>query len=108
LAIFYNLTAGELTMPIYEYVCDKCHSKEEIIQKFGEGVPEVCPKCQAKGTLKKAVTSSSFHLKGGGWYKDLYSSPKSSESTTKSPESSTTETAKEGKVEKPAKKTDDK
>lgn len=63
-------------MPIYEYNCEACHETQEIIQKFGEGTPEMCPLCHAKGTLKKQVTSSSFHLKGGGWYKDLYSSSK--------------------------------
>lgn len=63
-------------MPIYEYTCDKCHSNHEILQKFDEAAPEVCPKCHEKGTLKKAVSNSAFHLKGSGWYKDLYSSAK--------------------------------
>jgi len=66
-------------MPIYEYTCDQCHEVQELLQKFGEDAPEMCPKCQSKGTLKKTVTASAFHLKGGGWYKDLYSSSKKPE-----------------------------
>ncbi len=75
-------------MPIYEYACEECHAKEEILQKFGEETPEVCPNCHAQGTLKKTVTSSAFHLKGGGWYKDLYSSSKKSDTTSSSSSSS--------------------
>jgi putative FmdB family regulatory protein len=65
-------------MPIYEYACEKCHEKQEFIQKFGEDAPEICLKCHAKGSLKKSVSNSTFHLKGGGWYKDLYASKKES------------------------------
>ncbi len=75
-------------MPIYEYACDKCHMKEEFIQKFDAAAPESCPHCNAKGSLKKVVTSSSFHLKGGGWYKDLYASKKPAESPSQSKPSS--------------------
>lgn len=95
-------------MPIYEYFCEKCHAKEEILQKFDEAAPEYCPQCNAKGSLKKVVTSSSFHLKGGGWYKDLYASnkpkPSSSEETKKSSSAQTEK--KEGKVDKASKKDD--
>jgi len=60
-------------MPIYEYICCECQEKEEVIQKVSDDAPEKCSKCGAHGTLTKAVSSSSFHLKGGGWYKDAYS-----------------------------------
>ena len=63
-------------MPIYEYSCDQCRSVQEILQKVNEDAPKECPKCHSLGSLKKVVSNSSFHLKGGGWYKDLYSSPK--------------------------------
>jgi putative FmdB family regulatory protein len=63
-------------MPIYEYICEQCHMREELLQKFNEPSPHECPTCHAAGSLKKIVTRSSFHLKGGGWYKDLYSSSK--------------------------------
>lgn len=96
-------------MPIYEYACEKCHANEEIIQKFGEATPEVCPKCRAKGTLKRVVTSSAFHLKGGGWYKDLYSSTKQPDAAKSGGEkvSPKDEKAiKTDKIDKPSKKDD--
>lgn len=71
-------------MPIYEYFCQKCEGREEIMQKIGEKAPEFCPKCGTKNSLHKVVSSSAFHLKGGGWYKDLYSSTKPSSDTEKS------------------------
>lgn len=71
-------------MPIYEYFCEKCHETNEVLQKVGEEAPKKCPQCGASATLKKIVSNSAFHLKGGGWYKDLYSSTKSSETTSSS------------------------
>jgi putative FmdB family regulatory protein len=70
-------------MPIYEYTCDKCHAELEILQKVDEEAPKKCSSCGALNSLHKNVSSSAFHLKGGGWYKDLYSStkPTTSEST---------------------------
>ncbi len=63
-------------MPVYEYRCDQCRQTEEIMQKIGEDSPEICSKCGARNSLSKVVSATSFQLKGGGWYKDLYSSPK--------------------------------
>jgi len=63
-------------MPIYEYICSECEEIQEILQKVEESAPKSCPKCQKSNTLSKLVSNSAFHLKGGGWYKDLYSSPK--------------------------------
>ena len=76
-------------MPIYEYACDKCHQVEEILQRIGEDSPLSCPRCGAHNSLTKVVSNSAFHLKGGGWYKDLYSStkPESKDATiAKTPE----------------------
>src|SRR5262245_57140278 len=35
---------------------------------------KTCEAC--RGALERLISRTSFHLKGGGWYKDLYSSPK--------------------------------
>lgn len=61
-------------MPIYEYECAQCSGLTEVFQKVSDPAPESCPSCQAKGSLSKVVSRTSFQLKGGGWYADLYSS----------------------------------
>ncbi len=63
-------------MPIYEYACSKCGKLNEVLQKVNDPTPERCGGCGAKGTLRKVVSRSSFVLRGGGWYSDLYSSVK--------------------------------
>ncbi len=61
-------------MPIYEYVCSSCGEKLELLQKISDPAPESCPSCKATQTMARQVSRSSFQLKGGGWYADLYSS----------------------------------
>ena len=63
-------------MPIYEYVCEECDNHLEIIQKITEEPLTTCPEC--KGRLKKMISSTSFVLKGTGWYATDYASKKGS------------------------------
>lgn len=74
-------------MPIYEYLCRHCREKQEVIQKVSDGLLQICPSCHEPGGMEKTITAGAFHLKGGGWYKDLYASPKK-ESTSSSSEGS--------------------
>lgn len=70
-------------MPIYEYVCADCEQIIELLQKVGASAPSECESCGKADTMKKKVSQTSFQLKGGGWYSDLYSSsPKSSDAKT--------------------------
>lgn len=62
-------------MPIYEYVCGQCERTIDVLQKVSEPAPEKC-ECGAEGSLSRKVSRTSFVLKGGGWYSDLYSSVK--------------------------------
>ena len=57
-------------MPIYEYVCQTCGNEFEKIVGFSDPAPP-CPACE--GEVKKKISLSAFHLKGGGWYSDAYS-----------------------------------
>lgn len=67
----FNSVEGILrVMPIYEYVCVKCGSQTEKIQKVGDAPPKRCSKC--RGRLEKKVSRTSFQLKGSGWYKTDY------------------------------------
>src|SRR5262249_46048130 len=63
-------------MPIYEYDCSQCHQTSDALQKVNDPAPETCPHCGARNTLSRQLSRTSFVLKGGGWYADLYSSNK--------------------------------
>jgi putative FmdB family regulatory protein len=69
-------------MPLYEYQCQVCEHKITVLQKMGECAIKECESCQELA-MKKLISMPNFQLKGGGWFKDGYSS-KSSQ--TKSPE----------------------
>lgn len=62
-------------MPVYEYECGACGHRFEEWQKMSDKPIKVCPKCNAK-KVEKLISQTSFQLKGGGWYSDLYSSSK--------------------------------
>lgn len=73
-------------MPIYEYSCPVC-GRIEVIQKASDKALKNCPECAEKGkksAVEKLVSTSSFHLKGSGWYKTDYSSGAASSSPGKS------------------------
>jgi putative FmdB family regulatory protein len=70
-------------MPIYEYACEKCDKQMEVIQKITEAPLTVCPDC--KGRLRKMVSSTSFVLKGTGWYVTDYASNNKSTAKTSEP-----------------------
>jgi putative FmdB family regulatory protein len=63
-------------MPIYEYECSQCHQTSDAFQKVNDPPPETCPRCGAHNSLSRLLSRTSFVLKGGGWYADLYSSSK--------------------------------
>ena len=54
-------------MPLYEYACDACGHRFEIIQKFSDGPPDACPAC-GKGPLQRLLSSPAIQFKGTGWY----------------------------------------
>ena len=60
-------------MPIYEYACEKCESEFEVEQRITADPVKTCPRCKSK-RVKRLISRTSFVLKGGGWYSDLYSS----------------------------------
>ncbi|MBA3014232.1 MAG: zinc ribbon domain-containing protein [Proteobacteria bacterium] len=78
-------------MPIYEYQCDKCQQLTEAWQSLADEPLTTCQSCS--GSLKKIISMSSFHLKGGGWYADSYngsSNQKSCSSANSCPAKETT------------------
>jgi putative FmdB family regulatory protein len=81
--------AKDPLMPIYEYACGACGHRFEEWQKMSDPPVRTCPKCKAK-KVEKLISQTSFTLKGGGWYSDLYAGPKpgASKSDSKSDSSS--------------------
>ncbi|HLF84987.1 MAG TPA: FmdB family zinc ribbon protein [Blastocatellia bacterium] len=63
-------------MPIYEYICEKCGSHIEVLQRISDAPLKRCATC--RGRLEKTVSRTSFQLKGSGWYVTDYSSKDSS------------------------------
>jgi len=53
-------------MPLYEYECDACHHRFEIIQKMSDPPAESCPKCGSP--VRKMQSAPAFQFKGSGWY----------------------------------------
>jgi putative FmdB family regulatory protein len=53
-------------MPLYEYECDACRHRFEIIQKFSDPPVAVCPACG--GAVRKLQSAPAFQFKGNGWY----------------------------------------
>lgn len=67
-------------MPIYEYQCDACDHKFEVIQKVSDGLLTECPVCK-QHKLRKMLTAAAFRLKGGGWYETDFKDKKSQKNT---------------------------
>jgi putative FmdB family regulatory protein len=53
-------------MPLYEYECDSCHHRFELIQRFSDPLAHACPECG--GPVKKLLSSPAIQFKGSGWY----------------------------------------
>ncbi len=53
-------------MPLYEYQCQACGHRFELIQKFSDPPVESCPACG--GSVRKLLSSPAIQFKGSGWY----------------------------------------
>jgi putative FmdB family regulatory protein len=53
-------------MPLYEYECESCGHRFEVIQKFSDPLVDTCPKCGK--TVHKLMSSPAIQFKGSGWY----------------------------------------
>src|SRR5256885_823550 len=56
-------------MPIYEYRCEHCGVFEEM-QRITDPPLARCPTCKRK--VRRLISSTSFQLKGTGWYATDY------------------------------------
>ena len=54
-------------MPLYEYQCDACGCRFEVIQKFSDAPVDACKEC-GKGPVHRLLSSPAIQFKGSGWY----------------------------------------
>ena len=86
-------------MPLYEYECDACAHRFEVIQKLSDPLIEKCPVCG--GSVHKLQSAPSFQFKGSGWYVTDYARKDGGKAKKEgSQESSATTTDKNATEEK--------
>ena len=67
-------------MPIYEFICENCNYKEDLIRKISEPTTILCPKCNGQNFVKQ-VSAPNFKLKGSGWYETDFKNTKNKKDT---------------------------
>ena len=84
-------------MPLYEYACQTCGQRIEIIHKISDPPYTHCPKCG--GEMRKLFSSPAIQFKGSGFYKTDYAknSPAKSESSGESKSETKTESKSDSK-----------
>jgi putative FmdB family regulatory protein len=78
-------------MPIYEYSCQHCGTFE-VSQRITDKPLKRCPTC--KGKVAKLISSTSFQLKGSGWYVTDYAGNAKKPKEEGKPEASPAEAGK--------------
>jgi putative FmdB family regulatory protein len=78
-------------VPLYEYHCDACGCRFEVIQKFSDPGVESCKEC-GKGPVRRLFSSPAIQFKGTGWYITDYAQKGKSDTSTGAP--AKTDTAK--------------
>jgi len=53
-------------MPLYEYECEHCGKRLEVIQKFSDEPLSICAECG--GPVHRLLSSPAVQFKGTGWY----------------------------------------
>lgn len=84
-------------MPLYEYECESCGHRFEVIQKFSDALVDTCPKCSGKVT--KLFSSPAIQFKGSGWYLTDYARAGKSDSSAEAAKRSADTPASEPKGE---------
>ena len=98
-------------MPLYEYQCEACGQRFEMIQKFSDAPPDACRLC-GKGPVQRLLSSPAIQFKGTGWYITDYaqkgksggesSGTSSSTDDMSSKDTKTADSASSGDTAKPA------
>lgn len=80
-------------MPLYEYECEACGQRFELIRKYSDPPVDVCALC-GKGPVSRLFSSPAIQFKGSGWYITDYAQKGKGEKTEASSDGSKTADAK--------------
>jgi putative FmdB family regulatory protein len=80
-------------MPLYEYKCEACGGRFELIRKFSDPTVEVCALCE-KGPVKRLQSAPAIQFKGSGFYITDYARQGGDKGT---PDKSATEKSQDAK-----------
>lgn len=92
-------------MPLYEYICDTCHSEFEVRRSFSDTGAPACPSCNGTGQVRRKFTPPAIVFKGSGFYvtdsrgKNSANGPSSRKSNGKAEQNASGKAKKEQKVE---------
>jgi putative FmdB family regulatory protein len=53
-------------MPLYEYQCESCGVRFEVIQRFSDNSVDTCKQCGGK--VQRLLSAPAIQFKGTGWY----------------------------------------
>ena len=87
-------------MPLYEYKCENCGEVFEVRQKFSDEPVAVHEKCG--GRVNRLISTSSFQLKGSGWYATDYAKGGNGSKKSESESKPSTDTTAKPAESKPA------
>jgi putative FmdB family regulatory protein len=97
-----------VSVPIYEYECESCDERFELMQKFSDKPVKKCPKC--RGAVHKVLSPPALLFKGSGWYVTDYANPerkKAQKADGDGKTSTSTSTPSTASTSKAAAKSDD-
>jgi putative FmdB family regulatory protein len=79
-------------MPTYTYRCTKCGTEIEVVQSMSDPPLKRCKKC--RGALRRTYHPVGIVLKGSGFHRNDYRSPKAGGSSSEKKESSSSSESK--------------
>ena len=71
-------------MPTYDYKCNSCQHRFEILQSMNDEVLKLCPKCKKNDLERLIGAGSGLIFKGSGFYITDYVKKKNNSDTNKS------------------------
>ena len=69
-------------MAMYEFLCEGCGHRDDLIRKMDDPAITNCPRCQQL-LFQKQVSAPRFQLSGSGWYETDFKNTKAPASPEK-------------------------